>query len=291
MKFLPSYLEYLRITDENSNDYFGKIISRPYSSSNSNFLDEYDVDEVVASAPQLTNKVKTPTFKNDLTEKEFGRLTVIGFDKEMSQRIGRSCWVCKCKCGNIKSICGKDLISGNTKSCGCNQSFNKYDLSSKEYGIGYTKKGIMFLFDKEDYSLISQYLWTNSQKGYIVSNYRDENGRKHQIKMHRLVMGITDPNIIIDHIHHNRTDNRKSELRTVTSQENAFNRGVRKDNTSGYTGVQFNPRINKWISQISINGKTISIGCFVNKDDAINARKKAEKEYFGEYRYQDNECN
>jgi hypothetical protein len=53
----------------------------------------------------------------DLTGKEFGRLKplrIIGRTKQRSP-----IWLCECECGEIKEVPCKDLISGNTQSCGC----------------------------------------------------------------------------------------------------------------------------------------------------------------------------
>jgi hypothetical protein len=50
----------------------------------------------------------------DLTGQHYGDLTVIRQD-------GKG-WLCKCKCGNTTTVRGKDLRTGNTKSCGCLQS-------------------------------------------------------------------------------------------------------------------------------------------------------------------------
>lgn len=55
--------------------------------------------------------------KIDLTGQTFSRLTVIkeaGRDKQ-----GLVMWQCKCSCGNTCVVRGRDLRSGNTKSCGC----------------------------------------------------------------------------------------------------------------------------------------------------------------------------
>lgn len=54
---------------------------------------------------------------NDLTGKTFGRLKVIARSK--NNKWGDSQWVCKCDCGNIKIILGKNLVNGRTRSCGC----------------------------------------------------------------------------------------------------------------------------------------------------------------------------
>ena len=49
---------------------------------------------------------------------KFGKLTVIARDLD-NQEYGRLAWKCKCDCGNIVTIRGKELKNGNTKSCGC----------------------------------------------------------------------------------------------------------------------------------------------------------------------------
>jgi hypothetical protein len=54
--------------------------------------------------------------KNDLTGKRFGRLTVIGVDDKQSRK---TYYICKCDCGNIKTIRSDALVAGKTTSCGC----------------------------------------------------------------------------------------------------------------------------------------------------------------------------
>ena len=53
----------------------------------------------------------------DLTGQRFGRLTVLHRDGSTSCR--HAAWKCQCDCGEVRTICGKHLRSGNTKSCGC----------------------------------------------------------------------------------------------------------------------------------------------------------------------------
>lgn len=51
----------------------------------------------------------------DLIGCRYGRLVVI----EKVETKGASKWVCKCDCGNTKTISGNSLRQGQTKSCGC----------------------------------------------------------------------------------------------------------------------------------------------------------------------------
>jgi hypothetical protein len=53
----------------------------------------------------------------DLTGKRFGKLTVISFDREKTKR--KAYWICKCECGNIKSVRSDSLQENKVLSCGC----------------------------------------------------------------------------------------------------------------------------------------------------------------------------
>lgn len=68
--------------------------------------------------------------------------------------------------------------------------------------------------------------------------------------------------------------------RWVTPTINSRNQGIRKDNTSGYKGVNYDKRKDLWAVRISVNGKRLYVGRFKKLEDAIEARKWAEKEYW-----------
>lgn len=83
----------------------------------------------------------------------------------------------------------------------------------------------------------------------------------------------------IDHKNHDRTDNRISNLRVVTNQGNGKNRSLQKNNTSGFTGVQWIKSSGKWDARITVDGVQKFLGSFVKKQDAITARQAANKKY------------
>lgn len=64
-----------------------------------------------------------------------------------------------------------------------------------------------------------------------------------------------------------------------------MNSAVRRNNKSGASGVYFDYKNKKWVAQIMINKKSVFLGRFFSKDDAVKARRRAEIKYFGEYRY------
>lgn len=55
----------------------------------------------------------------DLTGIRFGRLTAIKIDKKRKTKSGGTFWICRCDCGNIKSIYTGHLRNGKTSSCRC----------------------------------------------------------------------------------------------------------------------------------------------------------------------------
>ena len=110
------------------------------------------------------------------------------------------------------------------------------------------------------------------------------NGQKFYPIYHRLLWCYyygkwPESNLVIDHINGDNCDNTIENLRLVTQTENNRNRCIPKDNTSGHVGLYWMNSKKKWLVQIGSNRKSIHIGIFKNKEDAIKARKEAEKKY------------
>lgn len=112
-------------------------------------------------------------------------------------------------------------------------------------------------------------------RGYISVRINKKLYRAHRV-IWKMVHGY-DPEEI-DHINHDPSDNRISNLRSVSRGENMKNVSIRHNNESGCTGVWFYPP-SKWKAQISIDNKIINLGLFKDKNDAIDARKAAEIKY------------
>lgn len=83
------------------------------------------------------------------------------------------------------------------------------------------------------------------------------------------------PKYQLDHINGDRNDNRLCNLREVSNSENLQNSKTYRTNTSGFPGVSFDKKDKKWLAYIIVNYKQITLGRFINKDDAIEARKIA----------------
>ncbi len=83
----------------------------------------------------------------------------------------------------------------------------------------------------------------------------------------------------VDHIDGDKLNNRLVNLRSVSQRENMKNcrRSVR--NTSGITGVSFRSADQTWIAYITQDGKRVHLGTFSAMDEAVSARKSAEKQF------------
>ena len=81
----------------------------------------------------------------DLTNKRFGRLVVLEkSDKPKDVKTHSQYWLCRCDCGNEKSISSHSLISGNTLSCGC---YNQEMIKKLKYPENINMVNINRLFD------------------------------------------------------------------------------------------------------------------------------------------------
>jgi hypothetical protein len=145
------------------------------------------------------------------------------------------------------------------------------------------------LVDDNDYEALSKYKWYCSTKGYAV---RDVivNGKKRSIRMHRIIGGAMCKQQI-DHINHDKLDNRKANLRVCTNQQNQFNSPPQANSTSSYKGVHWNALLGKWRARIIKDNKPKHLGCFELENDAAIAYNKAAKELYGEFAYINNITN
>jgi hypothetical protein len=108
--------------------------------------------------------------------------------------------------------------------------------------------------------------------------------------IHRLVaeafLENPDNKRCVDHIDRNKLNNHISNLRYATDSQNNMNKSRQSNNTSGIVGVYFCKDRNKWRAVIKKDRNPIHLGYFETKEEAIEARSKAEEKYFKEFRAQ-----
>lgn len=152
------------------------------------------------------------------------------------------------------------------------------------YQIVNCSKGLEAIVDAEDYEKVSAYSW-NADSGYARTFQRKKaKGNKlTSLSMHRVVMNVTDPEIIIDHINGNRLDNRKINLRVATVAQNAQNRKKVKGGSSIYLGVTYHKRDERWQAQVRHAGVRYYAGIYLTEEEAARAYDKKAKELHQEF--------
>lgn len=132
----------------------------------------------------------------------------------------------------------------------------------------------------------------NRGKGYIFTTLMsriDDEATATKISVHRLVAEafVSNPDPYgkkwVDHIDHNRMNNRADNLQWVNPTENARKRGIMSNNTSGITGVYFNKAANKWMSYIRDHGKMLYLGIYATKQEAEFVRILAAGDIHGDF--------
>lgn len=112
--------------------------------------------------------------------------------------------------------------------------------------------------------------------GYVVITI---NGKRH--KGHRLawlVMTGAWPEVAVDHINGDRSDNRFANLRDANWSQNQHNRRLQSNNKSGYQGVAWDANARKWRAGIRAAGRGFNLGNYDSKEDAHLAYLRAKSE-------------
>ena len=113
----------------------------------------------------------------------------------------------------------------------------------------------------------------NDGHGYLCGAIFGSLYRAHRI-IWKIVHNEDPPQI--DHINGVRSDNRISNLRAVSNAANHKNMKRSSANSSGHTGVLWFARTRRWRSEITVDGRNVHLGYFLNLEDAVAARKEAE---------------
>jgi len=150
-------------------------------------------------------------------------------------------------------------------------------------------RGLFAMVDDADFDFLNQWKWTAVKSGKTFYAARNElvNGVRRGVKMHRLVIGLTDPAIHVDHRDGNGVNNQRHNLRPCSQPENRRNASIQDNNTSGYKGVSLRKDVivNKFQARIMVDKKSISLGFFHSPVEAAKAYNDAAILYHGEFAF------
>jgi len=150
-------------------------------------------------------------------------------------------------------------------------------------------QGQYAIVDDADYDRLNRWKWHARKEGlnfYAARNPPKNNQNKAKIYMARQILGLEygDPREA-DHIKHNTLDNRRSELRICTHQQNMRNRRSFLNKTSRFKGINWCKRLKNWQVAIRANGKIIYLGRFKDEKEAALVYNTAAKKYYGKFAY------
>ena len=135
------------------------------------------------------------------------------------------------------------------------------------------KNGETTIVDDDDFDYLSKHKWYLSKHGYAIGCEK-RNNIKSFAKIHRIIMGINDPSIKIDHVNGNKLDNRKNNLRIASNSQNVHNSAKRKNTSNSFKGVNYVHRIKLWQSRCRMNNCDYFLGHFSSEIAAAYAYNK-----------------
>ncbi|MCU5048395.1 AP2 domain-containing protein [Bacillus cereus] len=194
----------------------------------------------------------------------FGRLIVIG-ESELTTRSHDRYVLCKCDCGKNHNVTIGNLKKGDIRSCGC---LYKEQQLKNLIGKKFNRLSVVNDSGKR----------TNDNR--VIWSCICECGNNVEVTTYSLTTGSTKSCgcLAVENSHEMANLINEKYWREGTRLDN-LQRGIQRNNTSGIKGVSYIKKRNKWRAQLVIKGKRVLQKDFINKEDAIKARKEAEEKY------------
>lgn len=152
-------------------------------------------------------------------------------------------------------------------------------------------KGYEAVIDVADVKNVAKWNWQANPdrraNGTIRTVYAQRsgptlNGKQPLVQMHRALLLPPDGSYV-DHIDGDGLNNRRSNLRLATKEQNGYNARTPITNTSGLKGVSWDGESGKWRAQIMHNGKKVNLGRFLSREEAYLAYCNASAIMRGEF--------
>lgn len=155
---------------------------------------------------------------------------------------------------------------------------NIYQINPNNTVTIFLNQGLETIIDAEDLPLAYNIggSWTASYDGtnyYVIGS---------GLRLHRLI-AQPGQDLVVDHINRDTLDNRRSNLRIVTQQQNCYNISKKANTSSVYKGVTWETSRNRWRVKIKHRYKTVNLGRYKTETEAALAYDAKAKELFGPF--------
>lgn len=148
----------------------------------------------------------------------------------------------------------------------------------------YTIDDVLFHVDWEDLERVRSVQWQSYQSSRSKKRYVRSTSRRPSQELARFILGLRDRRLEADHIDGDPLNNRRSNLRVCTRRQNAYNQGIRSNNTSGFKGVSYSQSRKKWVARIRLpDGSRPELGGFDSPEAAGAAYKTAAERLHGSF--------
>lgn len=137
------------------------------------------------------------------------------------------------------------------------------------------------LVDDLDFDSLNAIQWFLSGTGYAVG-FLQQDGRFRLVYMHRLILKAA-PDALVDHINADTLDNRRSNLRLATPEQNGQNKRLNSLSETQLKGVGWHKRRQKYHARIQLQGMRYHLGYFDDAESAALAYDAAARLLFGEF--------
>ena len=212
-----------------------------------------------------TMETKQIEYNKNITGQRFERLTALEpvWDAESK----RMFWKCRCDCGNITTVYYWNLVKGHTRSCGC---LKRHDLTGQHIG----KLTVLRRSDRTD---------SRGKRRVVLWECRCDCGAITYKATDILTNDAQNSCAKCAAIHASKVARESAGYVGGTQISRIKDMKPTSANSSGVRGVYYEKKANKWRARLRFKGKIMDFGSYERFEDAVAARKAAEKEYFGTF--------
>lgn len=179
------------------------------------------------------------------------------------------CPFCKCN----KWIRKDSITGGKIVSCGCYNKNNNFKKSNDITGRKFGKLKALCATEKR------------SKYGSVIWHCSCECGKEKDVAYNALISGNTKSCgcMAVESLRNLKNKSNGMYCKDGSSILRVTEKKIHKNNSSGFKGVSYDKTKGKWRAQITFKGENYYLGRYYNIEDAVNARKIAEEELFGNF--------